>query len=78
MLTTEQTKALEEIIENDRLMKQLFTELGIALLDDDYGITNEAYSTLCELADQFGFDIEEETQRTIGSADGRVYFKPID
>ncbi len=73
MLNNIEIEVLEQLLENDRLQKQLFQELCTQILDDDHGIPQGAYDTLCELADTFGLIIEGIDR--IGSCDGRVYMK---
>ena len=51
MLNDSEIRTLEQILEKDRLQTQLFQELFDKLLNDEYGITEDAFQTLCELAD---------------------------
>lgn len=71
MLTAQEIEVLEDLLEKDRLQKQLFQELCTQILDDEYGIPLGAYDTLCELADTFGLIIEGIDRTRVG--DGRVY-----
>lgn len=73
MLNNIEVEVLEQLLENDRLQKQLLQELFTQVLDDEQGITCEAYQTLRELGDAIGL-IFEGSER-VGSCDGRVYLK---
>lgn len=70
MLNNLEVEVLEQLLENDRLQKQLLQELFTALLDDEHGITDEAYQTLCELGDVIGLVFKGSEH--VGSCEGRV------
>jgi hypothetical protein len=76
MLNNLEVEMLEQLLENDRLQKQLLQELFGQLLNDEYGISTPAYQTLCELGEVVGLEFEESYR--VGSADGRVYLKPLE
>lgn len=76
MLNKSEIETLDQLLENDRLQKQLLQELFTLLLDDDQGISSPAYDTLCELGDAVGLEFDESYR--VGSADGRVYLKPLE
>ncbi len=73
MLNNLEIEILEQLLENDRLQTQLFQELFTKLLTDPNGISEDAYLTMCELADasQMIFDDQE----FVGVCDGRVYLR---
>jgi hypothetical protein len=51
-------------------MNDKLKNLAIRLLDDDYGITEEAYSSLL---DAIGDDIATELNRRVKAIEGRYY-----
>lgn len=77
MLNNLEVEMLEQLLENDRLQKQLLQELFTLLLEDDQGISTLAYQTLCELGEVVGIEFEGIERSEIDD-EGRVYLKPLE
>ncbi|PPD55513.1 MAG: hypothetical protein CTY12_00625 [Methylotenera sp.] len=71
MLNNLEVEMLEQLLENDRLQKQLLQELFGQLLNDEYGISTPAYQTLCELGEVVGIEFEGIERSEIDD-EGRV------
>ena len=71
MLTKNEVEVLEQLLESDRMQKQLLQELFDQLLDDEYGITAGAFQTLCELGN--AVDIEFDNFERVRETEGRYY-----
>lgn len=73
MLNNLEIEMLDQLLANDRLQTQLFQELFTHLLTDPTGISEDAYNTMCELADasQMIFDDLE----FVVVRDGRAYLE---
>jgi hypothetical protein len=57
-------------------MKDNIKALIVALLDDDYGITGEAFDELCDLTErELGKSAATKLSNCVSAAEGRIFFR---
>lgn len=54
-------------------IEELFKNLAIKVLDDDHGISDDAYGALLDLATEINVDLALQLNKTVDAQDGRFF-----